>query len=145
MSATVRIEIKNETNSGNRKGWTKHVTSVNSEKTNGYAFVGEFLNDKEYDLPVGAVLVQKNPEGSVKHGWDAGVCLVVEADGTLRRVHDDTYAWHKQFLSFRDLVAKTLNGQASTPANDMRDALKSLIEQYGVEAVQATLNELMGR
>ena len=33
----VRIRIQNETNSGHRIGWTKHVTNVDINKTNGYA------------------------------------------------------------------------------------------------------------
>jgi hypothetical protein len=115
----VRVKITNETNSGRRRGWTKLVTAVDTTKTNGYAFEGEFLREVEHDLEVGAVLVQKNPEGSVKHAWDAGVCLVVEADGTLRRVHDETYRWNENFLSFRDLVARTVaepRGPVEAPA-----------------------------
>jgi len=106
---TVRIKIQNETNSGRRTGWTKHVTDVDTTKSNGYAFNGDFLPDyKEVDLPVGAILIQCNPQGSVKNSWKSGVCLSVEPDGTLRRLHEDTYDWRDDFLSFRDLVASHL-------------------------------------
>lgn len=101
---TVRVLICNETNSGNRKGWTKHVEEVDQTKDNGYAFIGRFLNNQEYDLPVGAVLVQKNPMGSVKSGYHEGVCLVVQQDGSLKQIHTKTYKWNENFLSFRDLV-----------------------------------------
>ena len=108
--ATVRIVLKNETNSGNRRGWTKVVTSVDVTKSNGYAFGGRFINDGENDLEVGSVLIQKNPMGSVKHGYDVGVCLVVRPDGSLWQTHDGNgFRWLREFLSFRDHVAAVLS------------------------------------
>lgn len=153
MSATVRVVIQNNTNSGNRRGWTKLVTAVDTSKTNGYAFEGRFLPDGEHDLPIGAVVIEKNPEGSAKHGWDAGVCYTVGADGGLYREHDGGFRWDRQFLSFRDLVARTLaasQAAASAPetaqdappcpdaAPDGRDAalaeFRALAAKYGFTA-----------
>lgn len=59
------------------KHWAKRVSSVDTTKTNGYAFVGDFLNTtSEHKLPVGAVIVevcdtkiscyQMQPEGKQK-------------------------------------------------------------------------------
>ena len=105
----VRVKIQNETASGRREGWTKLVTGVDTTITNGYAFAGDFLRDgAEHDLPVGAILVQCNPQGSVKNGWKSGVCLRVQADGSLLRLHNKDYDWRDDFLSFRDLVADEL-------------------------------------
>ena len=115
----VRIKIQNATNSGNRRGWTKLVTGVDKTKTNGYAFSGEFLpGDKEVDVPVGAVLVQQHPEGSVKHPWNSGHCYCVTESGELEQTHREDYDWSKDFLSFRDHVADVLNGQQDDAAGD---------------------------
>jgi hypothetical protein len=105
----VRVKIENEKNSGNRKGWSKLVTSVDVTKTDGYAFAGIFLNDNtETDVPVGSVVVQKNPEGSVKNGWESGSCYVIGSDGKLYTTHSGVYKWKEQFLSLRDRVVKVM-------------------------------------
>ena len=104
---TVRIKIENATSSGNRRGFTKHVTSIDSGATNGYAFEGNFLNDREYDLPLGAVVIQKNPFGSARSGSDVAVCYRVTEDG-LERVHEETYDWRRDFLTFRDVVGREI-------------------------------------
>ena len=103
------LKIQNETNSGRRRGWTKLVTSVDMSKKNGYAFDGEFLSEGEQELHPGDIIIQKNPEGSVKNGWYAGVCYCVTQDGELKRLHDESYNWRTEFLSFRNLVAKHLD------------------------------------
>ncbi len=116
MNATVRVRIKNETNSGNRKGWSKLVTSVDASKTNGYAFEGRFLNDdQEYDVEVGSVIVQQHPEGSVKRGWNSGHCYTIGEDGSLYETDGKSYKWYEEFLSFRD-HAKVLTDSRSQPA-----------------------------
>lgn len=102
----IRFRIVNETNSGRRSGWTKHVTAVDTSKHNGYAFDGPFLRAGENELPVGSIIIQKNPEGSVKNGWDSARCYVVTADG-LETVSDGM-DWREDFLSFRDVVAEYL-------------------------------------
>lgn len=44
---------------GKYKHWAKLVTSVDSSKTDGYAFVGEFLKiDSEHYVPAGAIVVE---------------------------------------------------------------------------------------
>lgn len=114
----VRTRIKNETNSGSRKGWSKHVTSVDTTKTNGYALIGDFVPDNtEIELPVGAVIVQKHPEGSVKHSWESGHVYRLGSDGMLYETDGKSYNWHKEFLSFRDQISTSLQltDDPSTP------------------------------
>ena len=44
---------------GKYKHWAKLVTSVDTSKTNGYAFSGEFLTaTAEHKIPVGSVVVE---------------------------------------------------------------------------------------
>lgn len=125
----VRIKIKNEINSGKRSGWTKHVTNVDMTKTNGYAFEGEFIpGGKEIELPVGAILIQKNPEGSVKNGWWEAEVFRLSEDGTLIDLAPDTkYDWKDDFLSFRDLVAEALEQEPPNPLAEFSDL--ELIEE----------------
>lgn len=117
----VRIKVKVQTNSGHRKGFYKLVTKVDESKNNGYAFIGDFLNSgTEYDVPIGSVLVEKAPEGSVKNAWNSGNCSIVGVDGIQYTVHPNDkkyYRWEKEFLSFRDLVAKVV---AMTPDERIR-------------------------
>lgn len=41
------------------KHWAKLVTSIDTSKANGYAFVGEFLNiNTEHKVPVGSIVVE---------------------------------------------------------------------------------------
>jgi hypothetical protein len=156
MNATVRITIKNETNSGNRRGWSKLVTSVDATKTNGYALAGPFLNDgTETDVPVGSVIVQQHPEGSVKHSFNSGHCYVVGSDGELYTTGVNAANWHKNFLSFRDGVVKVLSNPfdylpvaaggspdkevpppaADTPSDPRTDAIETirrLMSEHGI-------------
>lgn len=106
----VRTKIKNVKESGHRTGWSKLVTKVHPNLNDGWAFEGEFLpDDKEIELPIGGIIVQKNPAGSVKRGYHVGECLIVKGDGSLEPVTDREYDWYKDFLSFRDLVASCVN------------------------------------
>lgn len=121
---TVRVKISIPTSSGNRKGWAKWVQKVDTTKTNGYGFIGDFLNTgKEYDLPVGAVVVMTSPEGSVKNGWTDGYCYRVTPNG-LKQV-SNPINYFTNFLTFRDLVSSTLDRPyPTTPVTPATEAPK---------------------
>jgi len=54
-------DCKNSTNHHKTKykHWAKVIKSVDTTKTNGYAFVGDFLNiDFEHKLPAGSIVVE---------------------------------------------------------------------------------------
>ena len=61
------------------KRWAKLVTAVDTSKTNGYAFAGDFLRvEAEHKIPVGSIVIevcdtkitayQITPDGPVKFG-----------------------------------------------------------------------------
>lgn len=105
-SKTVRMTLPSITASGGRRGWFKLVTSVDKSKTNRYAFEGEFLKSEvEIDLPIGAVLISKDPTGTLKNGGFDGYIYVVEAS---ELCYDEKMDWGRNFLSFRDKVAEYL-------------------------------------
>lgn len=50
------------------KNWIKHVTRVNAEKSNGYAFEGNFIRPgSTVELPEGSILLYYYGDGSVKN------------------------------------------------------------------------------
>jgi hypothetical protein len=117
----VRFNVTTSAASGGRTGWMKHVTSVDLAKKDGYAFGGRFLNENEqYELPVGSIVIEKEPTGSVKNGsWEANIWRVVatpqiRGDGSpTANPHLELVnyykSWSKNFLDFRDEVAQELN------------------------------------
>lgn len=101
----VRIKIDGYSTSGDRKSWFKTIKEVDLSKKDGYAFIGNFLTpDKEYDLKEGTIIIEKRPEGSVKHySYSAHIYVVENQDIILKKSYND---WYKDFLSFRDEVAR---------------------------------------
>jgi hypothetical protein len=102
----VRLKITDSTASGHRKGWLKQVTSVDKTKVNGDAFAGDFLREGVCALPLGAIVVEQFPTGSVKNGVDKGEAYRVETSGLVSFATADD--WRRNFLDFRDAVAAAL-------------------------------------
>lgn len=111
--ADIRITIEASTASGHRKGWWKRITSVDPTKKGGYSLNGEFLRAGENDLPLGAIVVEQYPTGSVKNGTNKGVAYRVEATGLVQFATCDD--WYRQFLSFRDAIMAALPSAGPTP------------------------------
>lgn len=109
---------------GVRRGWTKLVKDVDTTKDNGFAFLGNFLSSGIQDLPIGSILVQKNPEGNFKQGWHSAVCLQVLPDGRLRVVSQGL-SWSRDFLRFREIVLHWLNTEEYEGA-----IAKKILEKY---------------
>ena len=102
-----RIKIESSYYSGNRKPWYKLVTSVDTEKTNGYAFDGYFIEiNKETDVEMGSIIIECRPTGSVKNWGKEGIIHKV-VDGGIDPI-SAAYNYMKDFLSFRDAVAAEL-------------------------------------
>lgn len=75
MADKIRLIVRRPTGSGKRVGWNKLVTGVDRTQTGGFAFLGNFLNEKQMDLSSGDVLVGQIPVGSARSGlhWRVGV------------------------------------------------------------------------
>lgn len=103
----LRVNIERPVMLGLSPGWWKHVTSVDLTKRDGYAFVGDFLDDGMHDLPVGAVLVLKAPTGTAAQPAYTGTVYCLQPDGHLRQgvmVHH----WNRDFLQLREAVSMAL-------------------------------------
>lgn len=108
VSQKVTVTIENSSTSGNRKGWTKIVDSVDMEQKGGYAFEGSFLDDGEHEILVGSIIITCDPRGSVKNWWKEGTISRVQEDGTLGLIADE-FDWYKEAVSFRNAVSEALN------------------------------------
>lgn len=112
---THRIQITIPKGSGRRLGWVKKINSVDTDKRNGYAFDGPFLNDGWNDLETGAILIQCSPTGSVKHPGKMGEAFEVGPDGELKAFAEVGDWFGPGFLDFRDAVAEKLRQPPVNP------------------------------
>src|SRR5713101_5747627 len=93
----VRIHLTASTASGHRRGWYKLVTAVDGTQRNAYAFRGLFLCDGTHDVPVGSIIVEQYPSGTVRNGVDKGEAFRVQTDGALMSLAK-TPDWRRDFL-----------------------------------------------
>jgi len=111
----IRFRAQVGTESGHRKGWIKHVKDVDTTKTNGYAFIGDFLSPgKLVELPIGSILVCCDPQGSVAHPRKSGeIRIVTGPDADNLKDATDVIAevvdYYEDFLVLRDAVIKALH------------------------------------
>jgi hypothetical protein len=150
MTRIIRTTIKPQTNSGGRSSWLKFVTSVDTAKKDGYAFEGEFLKlDQEIELPIGAIVIEKKPTGSVKtNGHQGNIYEVVETPiKDVRNPHLQLIEycdWHREFLTFRDRVAELVRAREEAREARINLMVKPLIEQAQANrsTEQIKINEL---
>ena len=89
------------------KSWAKHLTSVNRELTNGYAFEGQFINTKA-ELEIGAYILCYGREGSRANNTPVVALYRVGAYSVeqIYRKSCDTEMWA---LEVRDDIALIVN------------------------------------
>lgn len=109
-SPQIRCRFVPESSSGNRKSWAMRVTGIANRTQRGVkAFDSTYLpKNTEIDLPLGALVIEVRPEGSVKNNWQSAWLLTVTEDG-LSEVCD-LGNWRTDFLSIRDRIESELNG-----------------------------------
>lgn len=111
-----RVTFKSDYYSGNRKSWYKLIDSVDTDKTNGYAFDGEFLqNGSQYDLEIGSIVLECRPTGSVKHSGKKGLIYKITPEGPEDITSNpDGYNWKTDFLTLRDELHELINADNNT-------------------------------
>jgi len=109
-----KIVMIPETLDRRKKTWRKHLEKIDKEKTNGYAFIGEWLRAGERaELEIGSFILCYDEPGSMKN-WYPVVRLfkVVENGNGLEEV----YCWEGDVnerswaLAVRDEIAVILDG-----------------------------------
>jgi len=102
MRTTVEIPRHRDTR---WKAWAKHLTGVDTSKSNGYAFEGNWLHlGEKAELEVGSYILWYHVEGSHKYRRPNVSVLQVQADGSLQSVIE-TAGW-SWALDIRDQVAQ---------------------------------------
>ena len=94
-----------------KKTWRKHLESVDKTRTNGYAFVGDWLRAGEREeLEVGSFILCYDEPGSMKNWYPVVRLFKVGIENDL----DEVYRWEGDFrerswaLAVRDDIAAIL-------------------------------------
>ena len=106
-----KIVMIPETLDGRKKTWRKHLESVDKEKANGYAFVGNWLRAGEREeMEVGSFILCYDEPGSVKNWYPVVRLFKVGLGNDLEEVfhwegnvHERSWA-----LAVRDDIAAIL-------------------------------------
>ena len=109
----MRIEIKKKHASGNRESWFRIVKSVDSTKKGVKAFDGEYIKyEGEHEFPLGTVIIEVFPDGSVKYGTNHAIVYVVTEEGLIdvskKNDKGEYLNWKTKFLSICDNVKEAL-------------------------------------
>ena len=84
-----KIVMIPETLDGRKKTWRKHLESVDKEKTNGYAFIGNWLRAGERaELEVGSFILCYDEAGSMKNWYP-----VVRLHKVVENGLEEVYRW----------------------------------------------------
>ena len=105
------------------KSWVKWVDSVDTSKTNGYAFVGDFVKDGTIEIEVGQprLLLAQATSGSMKYNSAYYQIVKLNEDGSLTALdisdNDQNLGWA---LRIRDSVKNVLDSISNTePENPL--------------------------
>jgi len=94
-----------------KRSWRKLLTQVDKEKTNGYAFVGEWLRAGERaELEVGSFILCYDEPGSVKRWYPVIRMFKVGVDDDLNEVYrwEGSVCERSWALAVRDDIAAVL-------------------------------------
>ncbi len=95
-----------------KEGWIKNVSSIDEDKTGGYAFNGTFLTSgKIIEVNVTDVILVVNKRGSRKNWWNEAEVFVVGEEGLIDQT-DSVLNFSKEFLVVKDLVRDALRRKA---------------------------------
>lgn len=113
-----------------KKSWRKHLTGVDTDQTNGYAFAGQWLRGGERaQLPAGAYVLGYDEPGSMRNWYPRVTLWRVRPDGTLEEVYryEGEVQERSWALACRDEIARILAGAANP--EERRAALMAEAEQ----------------
>lgn len=96
------------------QGWSKIVLDVDTQQSNGYAFIGRFIDATAQTIEAkpGAIILVVKGKGSEK----SGKALQVHNTGQLSVIASLPNWFSSDFASFRDTVASALNTAPPAPA-----------------------------
>jgi hypothetical protein len=109
----VAVEVP-QLGDGRRRHWAKLVTEVDTSKSTGWAYVGDFVSDGGIqDLPAGGLLLLYGEKGSNQNPQPEAALYTVGADSTLTlEGRASGRAWAR---TLRDRASELLEQQESRP------------------------------
>lgn len=121
-----------ETLDRRKKTWRKHLESVDKEKANGYAFVGNWLRAGEREeLEVGSFILCYDEPGSMKNWYPVVRMFKVVANGL-----EEVFHWEGDFrerswaLAVRDEISAILaEAQGQEPEEEDGSLLASISDE----------------
>ena len=129
-----KIVMIPETLDVRKKTWRKHLEGVDTEKTNGYAFVGNWLRAGERaELEVGSFVLCYDEPGSMKNWYPVVRVFKVVENGL-----EEVYHWEGDFgerswaLAVRNEIAAILaeaQGQEPEEGNMLEQRLSDISDE----------------
>ena len=92
---------------GRFKRWTKTVSKVDTSKTNGFCFEGDFIRSKQ-ELEIGTYILAYGEEGS-RNRHSACVELYEVTEDGLKKIYDKRGLSPHWALDVRDDIARIVN------------------------------------
>ena len=129
MKTIVKVPV---TMDRRKKTWRKELKNVDTTKTNGYAFVGEWLQAGELsELEVGSYILSYDEDGSMKN-WTPVIRVHKVMTDQLEEVYryDGDRREKSWALAVRDEIAELINNEekdnplASYTTKELEDELK---------------------
>jgi hypothetical protein len=119
-----------------RRHWAKLVTSVDSSRATGWAFVGEFVADGGIqDLPAGGILLVYGERGGQSNPRPEASLYSIGPDATLTLEASATgRAWAR---TLRDRAQELVGEPNSTRAGSRAPALRDVSDDELVEELRA--------
>lgn len=108
-------------NDGRFKRWAKILTRVDTSKTDGYAFLGEFVTiDKMIEVEAGTLILFFGREGSMKHNSPYVTLYRIGEDGNKTTLFEKGMLNEAWALEVRDEIAQIVNQRKDIPGYEIK-------------------------
>ena len=122
------------------KAWSKIVEHVDKSKTNGFSFIGSFLEKGLNEVEQGTYVLHYHEEGSAKYHYPNAELYIVTADD-LELLEDFGELESQWALEIRDRVAEIIDAPQAGPTAEDIAAAVALLEAAGYTVTAPEANE----
>jgi hypothetical protein len=117
---------------GKYKHWWKNVTEIDSTKSNGYAFVGPFLNyNCEQEVEVGSFIIEYE-------GCHSRYILYQVSKEGKQEVAEGTY---EKFVTFRNQCQTIFGKGQSENENNEKIKKEKILSEFSIEELKEEINK----
>jgi hypothetical protein len=111
------------------KAWAKILRGIDRTKTDGYAFLGEFISlsggkrgEVRHELEVGTLIMMYNEEGSMKYHKPSITVWEVQEDGSLEEIYYHPCKGYSWALEVRDDLYEFLRAREEEKKKNRNEA-----------------------